>query len=145
MFDRPVILIGHSLGGRIVLKTSQHAKVKQCFANLCILLQRFWKLSAIFQQSVATTRSQPVVFYSEKGSAFFVSVGEWYRLGERTKTLSLGYAGIKEKNNQGLVHSFNVSKWHGKDGAQRLHLQVASSSCPMKPSGRIGRMEMTGI
>ena len=109
MFDRPVILIGHSLGGRIVLKTSQYAKsnnILQTFAFAPAVLETECDFSTI----CSNTRSQPAVFYSKNDLILNIV----YRLGERTRTLPLGYAGIKKKNNQGLVHSFNASKWHGK-------------------------------
>ena len=109
MFDRPVILIGHSLGGRIVLKTSQYAKsnnILQTFAFAPEVLETDCDFSTICSNNT----SQPAVFYSKNDLILNIV----YRIGARTKTLPLGYAGIKEKNNQGLIHSFNASKWDGK-------------------------------
>ena len=122
MFDRPIILIGHSLGGRIVLKTSQYAKsnnILQTFALAPAILETDCDFSTICSNN---TR-QPAVFYSKNDLILNIV----YRIGERTKTLPLGYAGIKEKNNQGLVHSFNASKWNGKKmGHNGYTSQIAS-------------------
>lgn len=109
MFDRPIILIGHSLGGRIVLKTSQYAKsnnILQTFAFAPAVLETECDFSIIS----CNNTSQPAIFYSKND----LILNYLYRLGERTKALPLGYAGIKRKNNQGLLDSFNVSKWDGK-------------------------------
>lgn len=109
LIDRPIILVGHSLGGRIVLKASAKARrhnVLQTYA----LAPAVQEEDCNFNKIRAHVEDKPVIFYSEND--FVLNIA--YRMGEMTFTQPLGYTGITKRKSRSKIQSLDVSMWKGK-------------------------------
>ena len=106
LIDRPIILVGHSLGGRIVLKASAKARrynVLQTYA----LAPAVQEEDCNFNKIRAHVQGKPAIFYSQNDWTLNIM----YRMGEMTFTQPLGYTGITQKKSRSKVQSLDVSNW----------------------------------
>ncbi|MAA78824.1 MAG: hypothetical protein CL916_06155 [Deltaproteobacteria bacterium] len=106
LINRPVILVGHSLGGRIVLKASANARrynVLQTYAFAPAVQEE----DCNFNKIRAHVEEKSTIFYSQNDTTLNV----WYRIGEMTWTPPLGYTGITQKKSSSKVQSLDVSNW----------------------------------
>ena len=109
LIDRPIILVGHSLGGRIVLKASAKARrhnVLQTYA----LAPAIQEEDCSFNKIRAHVEHKPALFYSEND--FVLNIA--YRMGEMTFTQPLGYTGITKRKSRSKTQSLDVSMWEGQ-------------------------------
>ena len=120
--NRPTILIGHSLGGRIALQASRFTKstnILQTYALAPAILED----DCDFTQVNANIKGKSVVYYSENDAI----LNFLYRAGELTLTQPLGFTGVQKKKHRSDIQSFNVSTWKGHEmGHQDYNLHIHS-------------------
>jgi hypothetical protein len=84
----PLVLAGHSLGGRLVIQAGVHARTRQ-FSSIFALAPACSQDVGQLNSAAKSVRGKLWVFHSTKDAA----LGVWYRLLELTLEASLGYAG----------------------------------------------------
>ena len=92
-FDRPIILVGHSLGGRIAIKTtsnSYNTKLLSTFALAPAVLESECDFQSFYHNQE---------FKGTVGHSINDLVLEYaFRIGEQTEELPLGFTGISNQN-----------------------------------------------
>ena len=104
---RPVILIGHSLGGRIALQTAMnhnHPRLLQVSAFAPAILAS----DCDFRQIKKGQKKKGAIFHSENDT----TLRYLYRAGELSTVAPLGLEGVPEKERK-LVRSIDVSEYKG--------------------------------
>ena len=109
LIDRPVILVGHFLGARIVLRAAQKSRrynVLQAFALAPAVLEE----DCSFNKVHAHLEEKSAIFYSEHD----FTLNYLFRAGEMTLKQPLGYTGVTQKKFRTKIQSIETSLMGGK-------------------------------
>ncbi len=117
--DRPIFLIGHSLGGRIAIQMTEYTtypNLRSVFALAPAVLEYQTNLDAFYRSQT----SPGAIVYSQNDLTLQVL----FRLGEKTKSLPLGFNPIKN-NSRYSIPNINLSTFNN----QIVRHETYSSIC----------------
>ena len=121
LIDRPIILIGHSLGGRIVLKATSNVR-KHNILQFYSLAPAVLEHECNFNKVCSGIQEKSAVFYSKND----IILNYFFRFVEMTMTQSLGYTGITKKKNLRRIMSVNTSEVNGEPVRHRDYRRFIS-------------------
>lgn len=101
-FERPVILVGHSLGGRIILRACERVP-KGSVQALIALAPAYEKHKCKFENIARAVATKPIVYFSEKDSV----LAHMFSLGQNQNGIKKSIQALKSKDKFAIVKAFS--------------------------------------
>lgn len=130
--NRPVILAGHSLGGRIVLRAAESGRVDS-LESVIALAPAIRSEDLVLERTVENTRRPPEVYWSRADAVLEFL----FRIGEGTWDHSLGFSGPSKRSG---LSSFDTSVYDDAVTAHGTYGQIAAKLLKKSPTFRAGEV-----
>lgn len=100
--ERPIILVGHSLGGRIILRACERVP-KDSVRALIALAPAYEKNKCKFENIARAVSTKPIIYFSQKDSV----LAHLFSLGQNQNGMKKGIQALKSKDKIAIVKAFS--------------------------------------